>query len=261
MTEFKGIQKKEIAEWKVGDKVKRLLYMDDGTWEREGDSCLDKSPYKYGVITKITKDFGSLWYRNLHVKFEDGSKSEYLPHGIERDDRECEVKGDIFKESAFRSMLLLLTDGGMWPDSYEEQVAVLKKMENRIRIWRTMMLAPEQIVNADDTQDRLIKHQKQQITSLRKKLKNVRKAMREYMKDQIAYLRKLKEDVFFTELLEPKEFVATWECVVTARNGDDITCDAYLLDSDDGYVEFWDMKVPGNKWDEGHAFYVLKSKK
>lgn len=25
----------------VGDRVSREVYMDDGTWQREGDACLD----------------------------------------------------------------------------------------------------------------------------------------------------------------------------------------------------------------------------
>lgn len=64
-----------------------------------------------------------------------------------------------------------------------------------------------------------------------------------------------------TPLLTPEKLVATWECVVTETDGDIVYCDAYPLDgtpTDDR--EFWEVKVPGNKWTEGHAFYVLRSR-
>jgi len=54
-----------------------------------------------------------------------------------------------------------------------------------------------------------------------------------------------------------EKLVATWECVVTERDGDRLWCDAHPLDGSDD-TEFWEIVVPGNKWDEGHAFYVLR---
>jgi len=55
-----------------------------------------------------------------------------------------------------------------------------------------------------------------------------------------------------------EKLVATWECVVTERDGDSVWCDAYPLD-DSGDREFWEIEVPGNKWTEGFAFYVLRA--
>lgn len=51
---------------------------------------------------------------------------------------------------------------------------------------------------------------------------------------------------------------AAWECVVTSRDGDVIQCDAYAMDGSKD-IEFWTIEVPGNQWQEGHAFYVLRA--
>jgi hypothetical protein len=59
---------------------------------------------------------------------------------------------------------------------------------------------------------------------------------------------------------ERKKLVATWECVVTESDGDTVWCDAYLLGENFDVREFWEVEVPGNKWTEGHAFYVLRSR-
>lgn len=42
-------------QWQVGDRVVRLVYLDDGTWAREGDSCLPHSPKYHGVVVKRLK--------------------------------------------------------------------------------------------------------------------------------------------------------------------------------------------------------------
>ena len=52
--------------------------------------------------------------------------------------------------------------------------------------------------------------------------------------------------------------IAIWECVVTSRDGDVIQCDAYAMDGSKD-IEFWTITVPGNQWQEGHAFYVLRA--
>jgi len=59
-----------------------------------------------------------------------------------------------------------------------------------------------------------------------------------------------------------EKLVATWECVVTESEGDSVWCDAYPLDGGrEDEREFWVVRVPGNKWTEGHVFYVLRSVK
>lgn len=45
------------SELRVGDRVERLQYLDDGTWERLGDDCLQDSPVMKGVVT--VKGFGA----------------------------------------------------------------------------------------------------------------------------------------------------------------------------------------------------------
>jgi hypothetical protein len=63
------------------------------------------------------------------------------------------------------------------------------------------------------------------------------------------------------EANERKKLVTTWECIVTETRGDSVFCDAYLLGEDEDLREFWEVFVPGNKWTEGHAFYVLRDTK
>lgn len=66
--------------WKIGDRVTRKKYMDDGTWNKLGDSCLDESPLKHGTIIKsdagISRDA-------VVVRFDDGSEGTYLDHGLQ----------------------------------------------------------------------------------------------------------------------------------------------------------------------------------
>jgi hypothetical protein len=69
--------------WKVGDRVTRLQYMDDGTWSRLGDKCLPESPLKHGtVIQSVTKNTSR---DAVTVLFDDGTERTYLEHGIERE--------------------------------------------------------------------------------------------------------------------------------------------------------------------------------
>lgn len=71
-----------MSKWKVGDRVTRMLFMDDGTWHKNGDECLKHSPLKHGqvIITdaNVSRDA-------VIVRFDDGSVGMYLDHGIERE--------------------------------------------------------------------------------------------------------------------------------------------------------------------------------
>jgi len=66
--------------WKVGDRVSRAVYMDDGTWDRHGDSCLENSPLKSGTVIKsdagISRDA-------VIVRWDDGTEAAYLDHGLQ----------------------------------------------------------------------------------------------------------------------------------------------------------------------------------
>ena len=61
----------------LGARVTRRVFMDDGTWMREGDSCLDHSPLRHGLVIKQTRD-------EIIVRWDDGGKEEkFLPHGVD----------------------------------------------------------------------------------------------------------------------------------------------------------------------------------
>lgn len=72
--------------WKLGDRVTREIYMDDGTWVREGDECLKRSPLKHGEVIAIDKScLNGPVEEFVHVRWDDGTVAIYLPHGIDRE--------------------------------------------------------------------------------------------------------------------------------------------------------------------------------
>ena len=62
-----------------------------------------------------------------------------------------------------------------------------------------------------------------------------------------------------TPVILRKKKIAIWECVVTDTDGDDVSCDAHPIGGIADDVEFWVVEVPGHRWTEGDAFYVLRS--
>ena len=76
-------QRVSAADWFLGDRVTREIYLDDGTWAREGDACFP-GPLKHGVI--IAKDWNHADHRyEFSVRWDDGSESRVLAHGIDRE--------------------------------------------------------------------------------------------------------------------------------------------------------------------------------
>jgi len=72
---------------KVGDRVTRKLFMDDGTWWRNDDRCLKHSPLRHGIVIKVyTKDSnidGLKWTNDvIDVQWDDGETRTYLHHGV-----------------------------------------------------------------------------------------------------------------------------------------------------------------------------------
>ena len=61
--------------WKIGDRVTREVYMDNGVWERFGDKCLQHSPLKHGVIAEVQG-------QEITVEWDMHGVSRYLEHGI-----------------------------------------------------------------------------------------------------------------------------------------------------------------------------------
>ena len=73
-------------DWFIGDRVKREIYMDDGTWMKSGDNCLP-GPLKHGTI--INKIWNYICYRYEYlVKWDNEyneSESWVLAHGINKE--------------------------------------------------------------------------------------------------------------------------------------------------------------------------------
>ena len=68
----------EIRKWKQGDRVVRHVFLDDGTWRREGDTCLKESPLKHGMVYGR----GPLRDDEVFVVWDDGTQGAYLNHGL-----------------------------------------------------------------------------------------------------------------------------------------------------------------------------------
>lgn len=87
---------------KVGSRVSRLVYLDDGTCNRRGDKCLADSPRKYGTVDKIyRRQCNPILLREPHIPrwetvidviFDDGVKHTFFPHGV---DMEPETSGRL----------------------------------------------------------------------------------------------------------------------------------------------------------------------
>ncbi len=66
----------ETQTLKVGTRVIREVFLDDGTWHREGDSCLKRSPIRLGTIEKIYDEYYDVCWDDI------GLRKRYLAHGI-----------------------------------------------------------------------------------------------------------------------------------------------------------------------------------
>ena len=74
-----------MHDFKLGDRVTRMLFLDDGTWNRFGDECLKYSPLRTGTVIKIF-DKQSPYGGTDHlfkVKWDDGKIGNYFQHGID----------------------------------------------------------------------------------------------------------------------------------------------------------------------------------
>ncbi|SRR6266446_5093296 len=87
--------------FEIGDRVTRLIFLDDGTWTREGDPCLARSPLKHGTVVNVRKDvmccrseinpidYPGHTHEIVYDVIWDGDeprfKSSFLPLGIEKE--------------------------------------------------------------------------------------------------------------------------------------------------------------------------------
>lgn len=79
--------------WKKGDRVTRPKVMDDGTWKKEGDACLKKSPLLFGVVVDIMICGSEYKYK---VRWDESKEEKwYLAHGLDKETEEA-VKRKIF---------------------------------------------------------------------------------------------------------------------------------------------------------------------
>lgn len=68
-----------VRKWEVGDRVIRNVYLDDGTHNREGDSCLPYSPKYHGVVVARSIDRDD----EVHVVFDGTTRAKrFLDHGL-----------------------------------------------------------------------------------------------------------------------------------------------------------------------------------
>lgn len=76
---------------KIGDRVTRQKYLDDGTWDRKGDKCLAKSPLLHGTIVKLFTEPRTRFNRRARqllpmcrVRWDETLKEkDYFLHGVD----------------------------------------------------------------------------------------------------------------------------------------------------------------------------------
>lgn len=73
----KPIKEEKLPRWIGGERVTREIYMDDGTWRREGDKCLP-GPLKHGTVIDRVKNRSDA----VLVRWDDGKEGIFLDHGI-----------------------------------------------------------------------------------------------------------------------------------------------------------------------------------
>lgn len=72
--------------FKVGNRVTRPLFMEDGTWLERGDSCLPESPLLHGTVIELGLD--TQWGARerqpmVKVRWDETFKeSWYFEHGL-----------------------------------------------------------------------------------------------------------------------------------------------------------------------------------
>ena len=68
-----------VVKLKIGNRVTRPVYMDNGVWQKRGDSCLPESPLLHGTVIEID-------YVNppeVKVRWDETYKSLwYFEHGL-----------------------------------------------------------------------------------------------------------------------------------------------------------------------------------
>lgn len=81
--EYTDIQTAQsFAAWRcmrlLGARVTRPIFLDDGTWMREGDACLPRSPLRRGLVIKAHRE-------EITVRWDDGREQVLLSHGADRE--------------------------------------------------------------------------------------------------------------------------------------------------------------------------------
>lgn len=68
-----------VRRWMIGNRVTRIVFLDDGTWRREGDKCLKHSPLRHGTVVRRSTSRND----EAFVLFDDGETLSYLDHGLD----------------------------------------------------------------------------------------------------------------------------------------------------------------------------------
>ena len=128
--------------WKIGDRVTRQIWLDDGTWRRLGDDCLQDSPLKHGTII----EFCPLRDDALWVKWDDGEIQRYLDHGVDKEMVKIEKTVEIESDE-------LIKDLAKWLQDDDKIFDFIIKLEDEIC--------------SDDLAERLLKHFERLVSAIK----------------------------------------------------------------------------------------------
>ena len=71
--------------FKVGDRVTRPVFMDDGTWAREGDKCLSRSPLLHGTVVEVFLEPHYKPHVCVRVRWDETFEELiYFEHGVNK---------------------------------------------------------------------------------------------------------------------------------------------------------------------------------
>lgn len=90
---------------------------------------------------------------------------------------------------------LALALGYAWPKDEANRWLVLKRMASRAAHWRTEAEKYRSETLRQVEKEKLYVHQKDRIIALARKVKNLRRAMKEFMTFQVAFIREAKAEM------------------------------------------------------------------
>ena len=100
--------------------------------------------------------------------------------------------------------------GFCWPDDEEGRWRVLKLMAQSAAHWRREVSKCQSELWPAIERERIFKLKGQRVAALSRQLRNVRRALRDYMASQSAFVREGLAEIRYAEFVKLKELLQKW---------------------------------------------------